>query len=92
MRKAGASIRWCPHAKMVADSLAQDDYMRTSGALPDLLRTGTLSLVDETEELARRASAEGRTLKRRSNGASVERFRQECQSRGGAQQAVGHRP
>eukprot|EP00969_Alexandrium_andersonii_P263299 11638168-Alexandrium_andersonii.AAC.1 len=64
MRKAGASIRWRPRGKMVADSLTKDDYVRTSGALADLLRTGALSLVGEDEELARRASAEGKALKR----------------------------
>eukprot|EP00969_Alexandrium_andersonii_P127259 5624852-Alexandrium_andersonii.AAC.1 len=56
--------------------------MRTSGALADLLRTGTLSLVDEQEEMARRATAEGKSLKRRSQRASVETLRQEYQSRG----------
>eukprot|EP00969_Alexandrium_andersonii_P241378 10658460-Alexandrium_andersonii.AAC.1 len=65
---------------MVEDSLTKDDYMRTSGALADLLRTGALFLVDEEKELARRATAEGKSFKRRSNRASVERLRQEYQS------------
>ena len=58
---------------MVADVLTKDDVAKSNGALEEMFRTGTLSLWDEADELARRKT-DPRT-KARSKKASGE-FRQ----------------
>ena len=73
MQRSSSILRWSPHPRMIADSLTKDDISKTNGALEELLRTGTLALWDEEDELARRKSQPA--SKARSRKAS-ESFRQ----------------
>ena len=54
MRKSDSCLRWCPHPRMIADSLTKDDLSKSNGALEELLRTGRFCVWDESDELARR--------------------------------------
>jgi len=54
MQRSKSVLRWSPHPRMIADVLTKDDIGKSNGALEELLRTGTLALWDEEDELARR--------------------------------------
>ena len=44
IRKAGTTVRWAPHPRMVADVLTKDDLSKSNGALEEVLKTGRLAL------------------------------------------------
>eukprot|EP00435_Cladocopium_sp_Y103_P073799 s91_g45.t1 len=54
MRKSSSCLRWCPHPRMVADTLTKDDIGKSNGALEELMKTSRFALWDEEDELARR--------------------------------------
>lgn len=54
LKRAGSTIRWSPHPRMVADALTKADVSCSNGALEETLRTSRLSLWDEASELERR--------------------------------------
>ena len=56
MQKSKSILRWSPHPRMVADVLTKDDVAKSNGALEEMFRTGSLSIWDEADELARRKS------------------------------------
>ena len=56
MQKSKSILRWSPHPRMVADVLTKDDVAKSNGALEEMFRTGSSSIWDEADELARRKS------------------------------------
>ena len=70
-------VRWVPHQKMLVDALTKADPMKANGAMDQFLRTGTLSLVDMSEEM--RCRAQDARYKNRSHAASVTRLITEYQ-------------
>ena len=65
-------VRWAPHQKMLVDALTKADPMKANGAMDQFLRTGSLSLVDVSEEM--RCRAQDSRFKNRSHAASVARL------------------
>ncbi|CAE7837485.1 unnamed protein product, partial [Symbiodinium necroappetens] len=51
LRDSSSMVRWVPHQKMLVDALTKADPMKANGAMDQFLKTGTLSLVDVSEEL-----------------------------------------
>ena len=78
MEAAGGKIKWVPHAKMPADAMTHEDIAKANYALLDLLKTGTLSLVDEGAEMEARSSQPSR--KSRAANVSKERLEGEAAS------------
>ena len=54
MRKTGSDIRWTPHQRMPVDMLTKSDITASNGALLHLIKTATLRIDREDEELLRR--------------------------------------
>ena len=46
-----ATIRWCPHTKMLADSLTKAEVSKGSDAMASVLKYGTYRLAPEIEEM-----------------------------------------
>ena len=49
-----ATIRWCPHTKMLADALTKAEVNKGNGAMTSVLRNGAYRLAPETEEMQSR--------------------------------------
>ena len=72
LRMTGGQVRWIPHQKMPADPMTHEDIGRASQALLDLLKTGTLTVIDENTELMERSASSHR--KSRTAAASSRRL------------------
>ena len=46
-----ATIRWCPHTKLLADALTKAEVSKGNDAMTSALRLGTYRLAPETEEM-----------------------------------------
>ncbi len=68
MAQSKSVLRWTPHPKMIADTLTKDDISKTNGALEEVLKTGRLSLWEESAELARRKDPQFRGRSKRASG------------------------
>ena len=77
--KAGGVVRWVPHPRMPVDSLTKDDIGKANVALHELIQSGHLILVDETEELVQRQR--GQRSKSRTQAASRRIFQQNDDNR-----------
>ena len=55
MAHVGSQVRWIPHGRMPADPMTKVDPAKGNLALADLLRRGTLVLIDEEGHLDERA-------------------------------------
>ena len=64
MCRGGGLVRWTSHQRMVADMLTKADITKGNGALLHLLRSGTLHIDDEQNELKRREEHAGRSRSR----------------------------
>ena len=73
IKKANATLRWMPHQRMIADALTKDDLAKTNGAFQELLKSSTLRIADEKEELKKRKLHPDR--RRRSQAASLRTIR-----------------
>ena len=60
-----ATIRWCPHIKMIADSLTKAEVSKGNDAMASVLKNGTYRLAPETEELQLRKDDALRKLRDR---------------------------
>ena len=65
MKKTGAQIRWTPHQRMPVDMLTNADILGTNGALLHLLRSASLRIDKEDEELFRRQREKSARLRSR---------------------------
>ena len=61
-------IRWIPHPKMPSDPMTKADVAKSNDALTHLLKSGTISLIDEEAEMLHRKN--GNREKGRSKTAS----------------------
>ena len=77
LRDSSSMVRWVPHQKMLVDALTKADPMKANGAMDQFLKSGTLSLVDVSEELKQRA--QDSKFRNRSHAASVARLVTEYQ-------------
>ena len=75
-RKSDSCLPWCPHPRMIADALTNNDLGKSNGALEALLRSGRFCVWDESDGLARRKTDP--SSKNRSRKAS-EKIRGDCQ-------------
>ena len=71
----GSQVRWIPHGKMPADCMTKIDPAKGNFAMLDLLRKGTMALVDEEGHLNERAL--NRDLKSRTRAASMKRLQED---------------
>ena len=72
LQSTKSMVRWVPHQKMVVDPLTKMDPVKANDAMNQLIKSGWLSLVDVSEELANRKSDVA--YRRRSHAASERRL------------------
>ena len=65
-----ATIRWCPHTKMLADSLTKAEVSKGNDAMTSALKLGTYRLAPETEEMQLRKEDPQRKQRDRSTSAA----------------------
>ena len=68
-----ATIRWCPHTKMLADALTKAEVSKGNDAMTSALRLGTYRLAPETEEMQLRKEDPQRKQRDRSTSAALMR-------------------
>ena len=68
-----ATIRWCPHTKMIADALTKAEVSKGNDAMTSVLRHGTYRLAPETQEMQLRKHDPHRKQKDRSTSATLMR-------------------
>ena len=51
LQQVQATIRWCPHTKMLADTLTTVEVSKGNDAMTSVLRLGAYRLAPETEEM-----------------------------------------
>ena len=66
-----AVIRWCPHTKMLADSLAKAEVSKGNDAMASVLKNGTYRLAPEAEELQLRKGDPHKKLRDRRTSAAL---------------------
>ena len=71
-------IRWCPHTKMIADSLTKAEVSKGNDAMASVLKHGTYRLAPETEELQLRKDDPLRKLRDRRASATLMKEAQDC--------------
>ncbi len=54
MSALGSQVRWVPHGRMPADAMTKIDPARGNLALSEMLRRGTMCLMDEEGHLSER--------------------------------------
>ena len=73
-----ATIRWCPHIKMIADSLTKAEVSKGNDAMASVLKNVTYRLAPETEELQLRKDDPLRKLRDRRTSATLMKEAQDC--------------
>ena len=68
-----ATIRWCPHTKMLADSLTKAEVNKGNDAMTSVLRHGTYRLAPETQEMQLRNNDPHRKQRDRRTSAALMR-------------------
>ena len=73
-----ATIRWCPHTKMLADSLTKAEVSKGNDAMASVFNNGTYRLAPETEEMQLRKDDPLRKHRDRRTSAALMREAQDC--------------
>ena len=68
-----ATIRWCPHTKMLADALTKAEVGKGNDAMTSVLRNGTYRLAPEAQEMQFRKDDPHRKQRDRSTSAAFMR-------------------
>ena len=66
-----ATIKWCPHTEMIADSLTKAEVSKGNDAMASVPKHGTYRLAPETEELQLRKDDPLRKLRDRRTSATL---------------------
>ena len=66
-----AVIRWCPHTKMLADSLTKAEVSKGNDAMASVLKNGTYRLAPEAEEMQLRKGDPHRKLRDRRTSSAL---------------------
>ena len=73
LQQVQATIRWCPHTKMLADALTKAEVSKGSDAMTSVLRLGTYRLAPETKEMQLRKDDPHRKQRDRRTSAALMR-------------------
>ena len=73
-----ATIRWCPHTKMIADCLTKAEVSKGNDAMASVFRNWTYRLAPETDELRMRQEDPLRKLRDRRTSANLMKEAQDC--------------
>ena len=73
LQHVNATIRWCPHIKMLADALIKAQGSKGNDAITSVLKNGTYRLAPEVEETKLRKEDPHRKQRDRSTGAALMR-------------------
>ena len=73
-----ATIRWCPHTKMIADCLTKAEVSKGNDAMASVIRNGTYRLAPETDEHRMRQEDPLRKLRDRRTSATLMKEAQDC--------------
>ena len=77
IQKSGPQVRWTPHQRMPVDMLTKADISVSNGALLHLVRSGSLRIDKEDEEMLKRQRV--KVAKSRSRGATQKLLEEEAE-------------
>ena len=77
-----ATIRWCPHTKMLADCLTKADVNKGNDAMTSVFRNGAYRLAPETKEMLSRKDNPFRKQRDRRTSAALMREAQDYDNDG----------